>query len=284
MGLYKYISNERVSVLHDGLYRFTQPSKFNDPFEFLPSIKGVMEKKELLQLASENPDEFLSGVESAFPWYLKFLPRVVMNLIALEMMNRNPETVDAALKGVNRKISPVISNYYQQKIGDKFGVFCLSENHNSILMWSHYANSHKGFVVEFDENHDFFNNKLSNGDNLEDLYKKRLSVKYRTHRAGTYIKNLSILDLLITKSSVWGYEEEVRYICPLEKAEQKYDDVFLFRIPSDSVRTVFLGAYISDADRLSIINSVKSHGGKISIYQAHLSIDRYEINYVRVPL
>ena len=36
MILYKYFPPERISFLDNRLIRFTQPSHFNDPFEFLP--------------------------------------------------------------------------------------------------------------------------------------------------------------------------------------------------------------------------------------------------------
>ena len=33
---------------------------------------------------------------------------------------------------------------------DTTGVSCLSESKDSLLMWAHYANNHRGFCVEYD--------------------------------------------------------------------------------------------------------------------------------------
>ena len=37
------------------------------------------------------------------------------------------------------------------------GVLSLSRTNDSLLMWAHYADSHRGFVLGLDETHPFFN-------------------------------------------------------------------------------------------------------------------------------
>jgi hypothetical protein len=49
----------------------------------------------------------------------------------------------------------------------------LTENNNNLLMWSHYAENHKGFVIEFNTNSKMFI------DHDKSLFKK---VKYTTKR------------------------------------------------------------------------------------------------------
>ena len=49
MFLYKYVTAERVSVLRNGLVRFTQPQALNDPFEIKPNIAKIFEQSELEQ-------------------------------------------------------------------------------------------------------------------------------------------------------------------------------------------------------------------------------------------
>lgn len=44
------------------------------------------------------------------------------------------------------------SEVIAQEIDDKrIGITCFSEKWNSMLMWSHYANDHKGYCIGFDE-------------------------------------------------------------------------------------------------------------------------------------
>lgn len=40
-------------------------------------------------------------------------------------------------------------NYYFNKIQKEIGVYCLTTVPDSILMWSHYANNHKGVCLEY---------------------------------------------------------------------------------------------------------------------------------------
>ena len=47
-----------------------------------------------------------------------------------------------------------IRNELFNKQISKTGVFSLSAHNDSILMWSHYANNHKGLVFEFDYSHE----------------------------------------------------------------------------------------------------------------------------------
>lgn len=47
------------------------------------------------------------------------------------------------------KIPDYLENFMDDQI-DNMGIYCLSENNKNILMWSHYANNHKGLVLQFD--------------------------------------------------------------------------------------------------------------------------------------
>ena len=48
-------------------------------------------------------------------------------------------------------------NLIQEYLINNIGIFSLSKVPDNILMWSHYADSHKGIVLEFDSNHAYFN-------------------------------------------------------------------------------------------------------------------------------
>ena len=52
----------------------------------------------------------------------------------------------------------VLSTIFNVASFNKFGVLCLSRTPYSNLMWSHYT-SNEGFVIGFDNTHDFFYKK-----------------------------------------------------------------------------------------------------------------------------
>jgi hypothetical protein len=68
-------------------------------------------------------------------WYLRDVPRR-----AAEKLPRIPKNVER----VRRDFAEQFSRYWR--------LVCLSEIHDSILMWSHYADNHTGLVLAFDTN------------------------------------------------------------------------------------------------------------------------------------
>lgn len=123
----------------------------------------------------------------------------------------------------------------------ELGIISLSESYNNPLMWAHYANEHKGLVVEFDFNEPFFassirtnNGKASRfGPNvLGSCYEYPEKVDYQRELPNFSRSELSAPDsinehhwkkffktILFTKSIDWIYEQEQRMVVPLEDAD-----------------------------------------------------------------
>lgn len=93
------------------------------------------------------------------------------------------------------------------------GILCFSRNWKNPVLWSHYADKHRGICLGFD---------------LDDFYAQE--VKYCDNRINPdKVKNVKyagisgyVLDLLCTKYIHWQYEEEVRALfdlneCTMEK-------------------------------------------------------------------
>lgn len=116
-----------------------------------------------------------------------------------------------------------------------YGIVCFSETEKEPLLWSHYADCHRGIVVGF------------NGDHMEALWK----VKYTNKRPSIPLSVLrdasrkqEVLDCFMKtvfyKSEHWSYESERRVLIDLDqcKIEQgEYFRVFDPRI----VASVILG-------------------------------------------
>jgi hypothetical protein len=88
----------------------------------------------------------------------------------------------------------------------QWGVACLTQQLDSILMWSHYANGHKGLCLEFDTNYSpFHERKYLHQVNYSNSYPK-LSVMDIIQSPNEFIKPVT------TKFKKWKYEEEWRII------------------------------------------------------------------------
>lgn len=84
-------------------------------------------------------------------------------------------------------------------------ISCFTESYNSLLMWSHYSNSHKGYCIKYDFNdlYDYFNSKLVPVIYSSERYVATLSKSGNTDK---------IINTFIHKASEWKYEKEWRVI------------------------------------------------------------------------
>lgn len=151
-----------------------------------------------------------------------------------------------------------------KKMNELFRIGCLATDYKNRLMWSHYADSHKGFCIEYD----------FSGTDETTLSMTPFPVVYSEERPlipwkaaidNTPQNNaeatLQLMLGLLTKDAAWEYENEWRMIL------QNSDDPFAEMPP---ISCVYLGANISDEDK-SRINEITSERG-ISVKQ--MVIDR----------
>ncbi|MCW3172944.1 DUF2971 domain-containing protein [Shewanella subflava] len=93
-------------------------------------------------------------------------------------------------------LSKLDSNYL---IETNYRICSLSNNNNSILMWSHYAQEHQGIMVEY-----WFGGEFPCGVGIE-------KVSYIDESKRNLEKNLYVFNqYLLTKNNDWSYEDEVR--------------------------------------------------------------------------
>ena len=170
--LYKYCAynTNSLAILINKKIWAAKPESFNDPFDC--DIK------------------FIPDINSeAFNKYL--------NRTGRSTGNRQSD-YDTFLRGLQEFIEKDIKN---------FGVFSMSQINDNILMWSHYANQHKGFCIGF----------FRKTDNLLGDITKTRPVVYDCDypeadpldENGNYDHSCSI-KMLFTKAKNWEYEKEWR--------------------------------------------------------------------------
>ncbi|ARU47221.1 DUF2971 domain-containing protein [Sulfurospirillum diekertiae] len=99
-------------------------------------------------------------------------------------------------------------NRIRQNARDKMGVLSLSRTSTSILMWSHYANNHKGLVFGFEPK----------AKDSKSCLAKPMKVDYEiTYDLLSYVANSEIrqkqyIKELLTKFKDWSYEKEYRVV------------------------------------------------------------------------
>ncbi|MCW1834082.1 DUF2971 domain-containing protein [Pantoea ananatis] len=103
------------------------------------------------------------------------------------------------------------------KLIDSYAFICLSSRADSNLMWSHYADSHKGFCIEFKSEY-IKAEKVTYANRIPSL--KTIDLMKVSLFDGPHEKlGNDILAALCTKLEEWKYESEYRVILSRKQAE-----------------------------------------------------------------
>ncbi len=206
MILYKYSSEAGIGILEDLCLKVTPPNELNDPFEFTPRSLNSTTRKHLSKMVDEDPEQFRTAyyenrmlAEKANVSFEDFLSRVrtmPRKLLSQTLEQIRMQLADADLDHIHKA-----SNYTV--------VLSLSATCNSIPMWSHYANKHRGFAIGFDANDTCFH---AGSQLLQVKYRAR-RVAFRPLEHSTEGERLQAqVEVISTKSADWQHEKEYRFL------------------------------------------------------------------------
>lgn len=304
MAIYKYLHQDRIDVLDNLKIRFTQPSALNDPFESLPMIERIMEENDFYKLLNDHvgENELRKTIKDTIRHELRPYERV-MNLD----FSLSEEFIDEVMNNFEDITQPFIrealnpenldesySQNFKKRFSTTFGILSLTQNPDNLLMWSHYSDSHRGFLIEFKEGANFFDQQISDVDTIRKLKK----VRYVTERPqieslfdpqkvdqDDYMEEL-MSQFFYIKSERWEYEMEMRMILPLENSDETFElpngeKVHLFSIPPNLIKSVVLGSQMPERTEEKLFEILKrGHFDHIDIYRAKLDINGYKVNIV----
>lgn len=165
------------------------------------------------------------------------------------------------------------SEVIAQEIDDKrIGITCFSEKWNSMLMWSHYANDHKGYCIGFDEK------KMR----YSQLFGKIKRVKYSNKYPELDPLNKEAKSDEIKyfyKSEDWKYESEIRAINLFFDYEPPEPNRII-TLDDNYIKEVIIGLNTPEEHRKEIIKVAQQKG--IEIWQTikadfEFKIERYKL-------
>ena len=124
------------------------------------------------------------------------------------------------------------------------GLICFSSARNKLLMWSHYADRHKGLVIGFDTK--CLAEKWKNKDDFMKVeYKqKRMHILFSDIHSNEEAK---AKELIKNKFKGWKYESEFRVIINLSEClPKKYvprlkEDIYLIPFDKFAIKKVIFG-------------------------------------------
>lgn len=276
MWLYKYLHPDRTDVIKNLTIRFSQVSALNDPFELCPHLSGLASKEDLRRQIEEELGRII------YLEYEKLNPQV-KSLISLSDFS---EKISANFPNILPLIEQPATLFTSSvksalsSFGEKVGMLCLSENPDSLLMWAHYADSHRGYVIQFDAENKFFDQRITSEDLLRSLKK----VVYKDVRPSTYVYDMSDIDYLLTKGLEWEYEAEWRMFLPLDMADSKIkignDTICLYKYPPEAIKSIIFGCRMSEEKKSEIIGALKDSAmcEHVQLFQSDISGEKYSLN------
>ena len=204
MILYKYCNQHGLDILRNSRLKLTKPSEFNDPFEFTPIIEDrltleeLKSDTELQRTLWENWQQDRAKPAS----FAEFMHLV--KSFSHSDFRRLADNQLQVLEG--------LAQGHSDWVGREFRVLCLSKRSDSILMWSHYADKHRGIVIGINVHHPEF--PVLPHSLFDVRYSdKRFTIPAMWNLARLDWKKEKIAEqTFTTKYLHWKYEEEVRAI------------------------------------------------------------------------
>lgn len=285
-----YTNLSKNAFKDDVIYAVTA-DKFNDPFDTLAGYdiegikKGVnfiMDADALTHLKSwfEDGKDLPDILKQTIPENLcKNLREIIL---AVEDYNLIKERIEEQKKQLMLQIQtffPIISEFTKKMST----VACFCESVQSVLMWSHYANLHTGFALEYDFR-PLLDSPIKNVGIYPVLYEKERR-DFSSYFAwafflinGIRINNPDIsssIKYALSKYVAWEYEKEWRLI---DYTSRYFDDTKPSAISYSPV-AIYYGQHMKRRNR-SILHKIAQEKG-IREYEMYIdySSPAFEMKY-----
>ena len=136
---------------------------------------------------------------------------------------------------------------------NKLRICSFSKSLKNILLWTNYANNHKGIAIEITLNKSKYSNlfQVKYGKSIPEL---------------NFDKDPSPFAVLEKKVKIWSYEKEFRLI-----DEEEYTKV-------GTITGVYLGVNIDPMDRIKITNLMRD---KKIIYSMYINFEKNEVDVLK---
>jgi len=225
---------------------FPPPISFNDPFDCRPSFTLEATRQEM----KED--------------YIRLSRKYGHKLSRKEMRKNIKDMFADPERDPRRLIVPArMQDEETEYLTKRVGVLCMSAVNDDILMWSHYADCHKGICIEFDGENKF----MAHAQKVQYAPERKAINPYRDD------KKVSMEKALLTKSDHWKYENEWRLI----RYEQGPGTVD-FR--PENVTGVIFGAHVEPATIKKVQGWIKSRVSPVTVelYRARADRKMFQIH------
>ena len=281
---FKYVTYETAwAILRSHTLRWSNPRTFNDPFDMqfslhssfdrsalIPKVLGRLREQHYSSLEVIQGNELgrlIAAYRSAFPK----MPREEFDLEFRATLIESFERLADRM--------PSLDAEFQELLLDA-KVLCLSEQPDSLLMWSHYAQLHRGIVLE-----------LACVPELDSVWGAAMKVKYYSEIPPFCDEDLAISVLsgqasldpeaildrhLTAKAFDWAYEKEWRIVLHFEDPTVPTRDI---SFNPRELAAVYVGCQMPQQDREAISSYVRRTYPATRLFAAEKRSDAFRLAF-----
>lgn len=278
---------------------------FNDPYDCLPRYnKNLIYDTIKTWTSKDFLKQFRDALNAGMP-----MPEIFVSLYGEEKAKQIQEFIQKAtdddidknysIYGIKPKEFlkrvDVILEDAESFLRRRTFIACFSETVKSVTMWSHYANSHKGFVLEYDLRNIVTKCTSCEKNDCDDrMFYSLYPIIYDIKRydATAFVEIFLVKELgadakvpdvmffnkgALYKSPQWKYEKEWRLF--LDKKNSVYSQCLDIEVKPQAI---YYGKDISEINKKILSEMAKKKG--IREYQMYIDIqsEKYDIKYRRV--
>lgn len=252
---YRAVNTDSIKNLEDDTVWLSDPSRFNDPYDCAHTVdfsrclnandsallKMFMEEKGFgLSISSEQLNALLGGPS--------FIENLVDAFPSDESLERQA-SIKAAIVSIQSERFETLARTSAKMISGCFKLCSFSERFDSMLMWAHYSDYHKGFCIEYDiegiPHSDYRRRFLYPVIYSSEMFDATAHIMKGVTDESFNNLHLSLAGLI--KSKEWEYEKEWRLVFAngVLASEQAYS--------MGKPKRVFLGAKIGLDDQRRLV-------------------------------
>lgn len=261
--LYKYrdIDEYSLNILRKCEVYLPSATKLNDPFDCGIVQTTTFNQKNIATLSGPDLIDYLEYYFDSnnviFDTHLEKL-QFIQKFIHY---NEEAKKDDKLLTKVHEK-SKQIAEHHRNNTG----VYSLSSNPLSSVMWAHYANNHEGFCVGFDPTD--LQNALKGFYPFKVIYNDEIPTLELTDDTETKSRKS-----LGTKFKEWSFESEYRIVNSVISNKELY-------INNTGIKSVLLGANMLLENKKTILDIIHKNLPSCEVYQVEIGINSLQLRLI----
>ena len=283
---YKYASAETaMRIIAARSFRWSAPTNFNDPFDHQVGFFLDLDDHEFARHLTTSIERIVftdapvgTGASLEFTHLLLQLRAIRDRLrradVLAELHASSLATAANLRSGIDNFNATIQSHLLHSR------VFCVAERPDNIVMWSHYADEHRGVVFHLACS-DALDNRLLAARRVtyaDSFIAFPNAEEYAMHLTGERPLDFVALswNMALTKHLDWSYEREWRVHIPLLQAPGG-SGYSTYEEPAEVFASIYLGCRMASAQVEAILSAANQHLPHTKVYRAVRSTKSFSL-------